>query len=113
MLRAPRDPVPRLALIRVLKPLAVGLVGIELAVRAIQYSSRPRESVLDLFGGSGSTLIGAEETGRRCFMMELDPAYTDVIILRWQEATGQKAVLDASGATFEAVAADRGGARVE
>ena len=86
---------------------------IELAVRAIQYSSRPHENVLDLFGGSGSTLIGAEETGRRCFMMELDPAYTDVIILRWQEATGQKAVLDASGATFEAVAADRGGARVE
>ena len=61
---------------------------VELAVRAIQYSSKPGENVLDLFGGSGSTLIGAEQTGRQAFLMELDPAYTDVIVLRWQEATG-------------------------
>jgi len=80
---------------------------VELAVRAIQYSSRPHENVLDLFGGSGSTLIGAEEMGRRCFMMELDPAYTDVIVRRWQETTGKQAVLDGSGSTFEAVSAER------
>lgn len=65
---------------------------VELAVRAIQYSSRPRENVLDLFGGSGSTLLAAEETGRRCFMMELDPAYCDVICSRYQRATGKRAV---------------------
>ena len=53
---------------------------IELAVRAIQYSSKPGENVLDLFGGSGSTLIGAEQIGRHAFLMELDPAYTDVIV---------------------------------
>jgi DNA modification methylase len=82
---------------------------VELAVRAIQYSSKPGENVMDLFGGSGSTLIGAEQTGRRSFLMELDPAYTDVIVLRWQEATGQKAVLDGDGRTFEAVAAERQG----
>jgi len=83
--------------------------AVELAVRAIQYSSRPGENVLDLFGGSGSTLIAAQETGRRAFLMELDTAYTDVIVLRWQEATGQKAVHEESGATFEAVAAERQG----
>jgi len=80
---------------------------VELAVRAIHYSSRPGENVLDLFGGSGSTLIGAEETGRRCFMMELDPAYTDVIVLRWQEATGGSAVLDGDGRAFDEVSAER------
>jgi DNA modification methylase len=80
---------------------------VELAVRAIQYSSRPKENVLDLFGGSGSTLIGAEQTGRRCFVMELDPAYCDVIVERWQAATGGKAVLEGEGTPFEAIAADR------
>ena len=48
---------------------------VELAVRAMQYSSRPGENVLDLFGGSGSTLIAAEQTGRKAFLMELDPLY--------------------------------------
>ena len=79
---------------------------IELAVRAIQYSSRPGEHVLDLFGGSGSTLMGAEETSRRSFLMELDPAYCDVIVQRWQTATGKAAKLD-EGDTFEATAAAR------
>jgi DNA modification methylase len=64
---------------------------IELAVRAIQYSSRPGENVLDLFGGSGSTLMAAEHTGRRSFLMEIDPAYCDVIIQRWENFTGLKA----------------------
>jgi DNA modification methylase len=63
---------------------------VELAVRAIQYSSRPGEHVLDLFGGSGSTLIGCEQTGRRAFLMELDPAYCDVIVERWKGFTGNE-----------------------
>jgi DNA modification methylase len=64
---------------------------VELAERAIQYSSRPGEHVLDLFGGSGSTLIAVERTGRRGLLMELDPLYCDVIITRFEEFTGQKA----------------------
>jgi DNA modification methylase len=50
-------------------------------------------NVLDLFGGSGSTLIGAEQTGRKAFVMELDPKYCDVIVKRWEDFTGKKAVL--------------------
>ncbi|MEW4451983.1 DNA modification methylase [Bremerella sp. JC817] len=64
---------------------------VELAVRAIQYSSRAEENVLDLFGGSGSTLIGCQQTGRKAFLMELDPPYCDVIVQRWEKFTGQKA----------------------
>ena len=64
---------------------------VELAVRAIQYSSRPGENVLDLFGGSGSTLIAAEQTGRKAFLMGLDQAYCDVIVERWEKFTGRKA----------------------
>ena len=64
---------------------------VELATRAMTYSSRPGERVLDLFGGSGSTLIAAEMLGRRALLMELDPLYCDVIIKRWQTFTGKKA----------------------
>lgn len=64
---------------------------VELAVRAMQYSSRPGENVLDLFGGSGSTLIAAEQTGRKSFLMELDALYCDVIVKRFEEFTGTKA----------------------
>ncbi len=64
---------------------------VELAARAIQYSSRIGENVLDLFGGSGSTLIAAEQTGRRGFLMELDPLYCDVIVERWEQFAGRKA----------------------
>ncbi len=63
----------------------------ELAERAMQYSSRRGENVLDLFGGSGSTAIAAERLGRKAFLMEIDPAYCDVIVTRWQEYTGRKA----------------------
>ena len=64
---------------------------IPLCARAIQNSSTEGEIVLDGFGGSGSTLIAAEQTGRSCYMMECDPVYADVIIKRWEEFTGQKA----------------------
>jgi DNA modification methylase len=63
----------------------------ELAVRAMEYSSRKGENVLDLFGGSGSTLIAAEQTGRKAFLMELDELYCDVIVSRWEKFTGLKA----------------------
>jgi len=65
---------------------------VELAVRAMQYSSRAGENVLDLFGGSGSTLIAAEQTGRRAFLMEIDPLYCDIIVQRFENFTGKKAV---------------------
>jgi len=58
-------------------------------------------NVLDLFGGSGSTLLGAEQTGRKAFLMELDPKYCDVIIKRWQDFTGKKATHAETGKTFE------------
>ncbi len=64
---------------------------VELARRAIEYSSRPGEHVLDLFGGSGSTLIAAEQMGRRAFLMELDPLYCDVIVRRFEAFSGKKA----------------------
>lgn len=67
---------------------------VELAIRAMKYSSMPGENVLDLFGGSGSTLIAAEMTGRKAFLMELDEAYCDVIRQRWEQFTGAKAILD-------------------
>jgi DNA modification methylase len=69
----------------------------ELAVRAMQNSSRKGENVLDLFGGSGSTMIGAEQTGRRAFLMELDAPYCDVIVDRYQRFTGKPAVLERTG----------------
>jgi DNA modification methylase len=69
----------------------------ELAVRAMQYSSRPGENVLDLFGGSGSTLIAAEQVGRNAYLMELDPLYCDVIVQRYQSFTGKPAVLESTG----------------
>ena len=62
-----------------------------MAVRAIQYSSRPGERVLDLFGGSGSTMIAAEQTGRRAYLIEIDAAYCDVVVERWERFTAKKA----------------------
>lgn len=64
---------------------------IKLIGRLIRNSSKPGEKVLDLFGGSGSTLIASEELDRKCYMMEYDPKYVDVIINRWEEFTGRKA----------------------
>lgn len=65
----------------------------ELAKRAINNSSNEGNIVLDLFGGSGSTLIASEATARKCYMMELDPIYVDVIVKRWEDFTGKKAKL--------------------
>ena len=76
---------------------------VELARRALLYSSRRGENILDLFGGSGSTLMAAQDTERRAFLMELDEAYADVIVMRWCQATGQDAVLDGDGRTFDEV----------
>jgi len=65
----------------------------ELAIRAITYSTLKGENVLDLFGGSGSSLIACEHTERKAFVMELDTLYCDVIVKRWEQLTGKKAVL--------------------
>ena len=80
---------------------------VELAQRALTYSSRAGEVVLDLFGGSGSTLIAAQKLGRRARLMEIDPAYADVIIRRWQEFTGKKAALEGDRRGFEEIADER------
>lgn len=61
-------------------------------------------NTLDLFGGSGSTLIACEKTNRKCYMIELDPKYCDVIIKRWQDYTGEQATHEATGKTFNEVA---------
>lgn len=66
---------------------------VELAATAIQNTTNAGDTVLDVFGGSGSTLIACEQLDRKCRMMELDPKYCDVIIQRWENLTGQKAVL--------------------
>jgi DNA modification methylase len=64
---------------------------VALVERAIQNSSKSRDIVLDLFGGSGTTMIAAERTGRRARLLELDPRYADVIVQRWQKMTGTQA----------------------
>lgn len=66
---------------------------IKLIARLIKNSSKPDEKVLDLFGGSGSTIMACEQLGRKCYTMEYDPKYADVIIQRWEEYTGRKATL--------------------
>ncbi len=73
---------------------------VELAVRSIQYSTVLGENVLDLFGGSGSTLIGCEQTGRNAFLMELDPLYVDVICQRYFKFSGNEPVRERDGATW-------------
>ena len=66
---------------------------ITMIAKQIKNSSRQGETVLDLLGGSGSTLMACEQLGRRCFMMEYDPHYADVIIKRWEDYTGEQAEL--------------------
>ena len=73
---------------------------VELIEKAIKNSSKSQDFIIDVFGGSGSTLIACEKTSRCCRMMELDPKYCDVIIKRWQEFTGDQAILESTGKTF-------------
>ena len=73
---------------------------VELVERAIRNSSKTRDIVLDLFGGSGTTLIAAEKTQRRARLVELDPKYVDVIIKRWQDYTGKHATRLHDGSSF-------------
>ena len=73
---------------------------VALPEEAIDKTTRQGNSVLDLFGGSGSTLIACEKTNRYCRMMELDPKYCDVIVKRWQDFTGEEAVMESTGDKF-------------
>jgi DNA modification methylase len=76
---------------------------VQLVADAILDCSMNGELILDLFGGSGTTLIACEETDRKCCMMELDPKYVDTIIRRWQKHTNQKAILESTGKIFDEV----------
>jgi len=73
---------------------------VELVERAVRNSSKTRDIVLDPFGGSGSTLIACEKTGRRARLIELDPKYVDVIVRRWQDWTGNQGLREYDGAVF-------------
>jgi DNA modification methylase len=80
---------------------------VELVDRALRNSSKKRDTVLDPFGGSGSTLIGCERSGRQARLIEMEPRYCDVIIRRWQEYSGKQAVLESDGRAFKDLAAER------
>ena len=80
---------------------------VEVVRRPILNNTRQKEIVYDPFLGSGTTLIAAELTDRVCYGLEIFPHYVDVIVTRWQELTGKKAVLERDGRTFEQVAEDR------
>lgn len=80
---------------------------VALVADAIKDCSRRGEIVLDLFGGSGSTLIGAASCGRRGYLLEYDPLYCDTVIRRWEQYSGKSARLEGVGATFEDVAMER------
>jgi DNA modification methylase len=77
---------------------------VALMERAVVNSSRPGDLLVDLFGGSGSTLIACQRLGRRSRLMEIDPRYVDVIVRRWQGFTGQSVVLDGDGRSFDEIA---------
>ena len=80
---------------------------VELVERAIGNSSKSRDIVLDTFGGSGSTLISCEKTGRYCRMLEIDPRYVDTAVVRWQNFTGKDALLEGCGRTYAEIAQER------
>lgn len=80
---------------------------VDLIIQMLVNSSQRGDVVLDLFGGSGSTMIACEKTDRSSRLMELDPKYCDVIVRRWQEFTGRKATLDLDGRTFDEVGKSR------
>ena len=80
---------------------------VALIERAIRNSSKSRDIVLDPFGGSGSTLIACEKTGRQARLIELDPKYCDVIVRRFGDYSGLDATLDGDGRSFEEIAGER------
>ncbi len=80
---------------------------VECMKRPIENNSSPGHAVYEPFSGSGTTIIAAEMTGRACHAVEITPAYVDVAVRRWEEFTGQEAVLDASGDTFATTRAQR------
>jgi DNA modification methylase len=81
---------------------------LEIFTRPLQYHTKPGEIALEPFSGSGTQIIAAEQTRRRCYAIELAPAYVDVALRRWEKATGKRAVLDGTQQTFAEVAAERG-----
>jgi DNA modification methylase len=80
---------------------------VELMRRAILNHTAAGDSVFDPFLGSGTTLVAAERTRRRCYGMDIDARYVDMAVRRWQELTGQQAVLEADGKSFDAVCEQR------
>lgn len=80
---------------------------VECMKRPIENNSSPGQAVYEPFSGSGTTIIAAEITGRSCYAIELNPVYVDVAVRRWQAFTGERAVRDVGGETFEAVANER------
>ena len=80
---------------------------VECMRRPMLNNSSPGQVVYEPFAGSGTSIIAAETCGRPCFAMELDPAYVDVAVLRWQAFSGSTAILDGDGRTFAEVVADR------
>ena len=76
---------------------------VELMERAVRNSSKTRDIVLDPFGGSGTTLIACEKSGRRARLIELDPKYVDVIVKRWQDFSGKQATRQSDGVAFNAL----------
>lgn len=80
---------------------------VELIEKAINNSTKGGDCVIDVFGGSGSTLIACEKTNRHARLMELDEKYVDVIIRRWQEFTGKQATHIESGKTYEEIKGER------
>ena len=82
---------------------------VELVERAVRNSSKSRDTILDPFGGSGTTLITCEKTGRQARLLEVEPKYVDCMVHRWEQYTELKGVLAANGLEFEQVAEDRAG----
>jgi DNA modification methylase len=80
---------------------------VELVERALLNSSKSGDIVADLFGGSGSTLIGCERRGRKARLMEIDTKYADCIVRRYQEYTGNQATLEGDGRSFDEIAEER------
>jgi DNA modification methylase len=80
---------------------------IECMKRPIENNSKPGDAVYEPFSGSGTTIIAAEMTGRRCFAIELSPAYVDVAVRRWEDFAGRVATLEATGQSFREVADER------